>query len=323
MYHQIAIVDDKGVVISNDKIDNNTRSINKFFKDYVDPDAKIVMESSSIWYNVYLQLEEKGYDVTLSNPVKTKMIASAKIKTDKIDAVTLAQLLRVGYIATCYVPPKDVMEYREITRHRQFVMFTRAKYKNKIHGILLQKGIKLKGVPFSLSNIAKLRKMKDIRIDGFLDLIIAHNTEIDKITTRIDRYVKFDEDASNLTTIPGIGIYAALMIVAEIGDIKRFPDSHKLCSYAGLVPSTHSSGGITKHGPITKLGSSHLRWILVQAIRVHVREHKDDTELSHFYYKMLKRKGMAKTTMAAASKLLRIIYWMLWDKRKYVASYAG
>ena len=104
------------------------------------------------------------------------MIAAAKIKTDKIDAVTLAQLLRIGYIATCYVPPKEMMEYREITRHRQFIVFTRAKYKNKIHGILLQKGIKLKGVQFSADNITKLRKLKNIRIDGFLDLIDAHKT---------------------------------------------------------------------------------------------------------------------------------------------------
>ena len=69
---------------------------------------------------------------------------------------------------------------------------------------------------------------------------------------------KEDEMASLLMTIPGIGYYSALLIVSEIGDIDRFPDSYHLCSYAGLVPSTHSSGGITYHGSITKRGSTIL-----------------------------------------------------------------
>jgi transposase IS116/IS110/IS902 family protein len=60
--------------------------------------------------------------------------------------------------------------------------------------------------------------------------------------------------AKLLMTVPGIGYYSALLIVSEIGDINRFPDSYHLCSYAGLIPSTHSSGGITYHGSITKTG---------------------------------------------------------------------
>jgi len=148
------------------------------------------------------------------------------------------------------------------------------------------------------------------------------NFEIDEISKRIDKFVRSNDDAQLLTSIPGIGNYSALSIVAEIGNIKRFPDSHKLCSYAGLVPSTYSSGGVTRHGGITKTGSTHLRWVLTEALRTHVRVHKD-TELAHFYYKMMKQKGMSKSTVAAAAKLLRIIYWMLWDKREYVASYAG
>lgn len=320
-YHQIALVDDSGEVLANEKIDNTTRAINKFFKE-VPLDSKVVMESSSVWYNVYSMLEDKGYDVTLSNPLKTKAIASAKIKTDKIDAVTLANLLKGELIAECYVAPPQLMKYRKIVRHRKFIVYSRTNIKNKIHGILLLNGIKIPGDTFTQLYVKHLRKLKDYRIDGYLNVIDTMNIEIDTISKRIDKLVRSNEDAQLLTSIPGIGNYTALSIVGEIGDVKRFPDSHKLCSYAGLVPSTHSSGGVTHHGPITKFGSTHLRWVLTEAIRVHVRVHKD-TELAHYYYRMFKRKGMSKSTVAAAAKLLRIIYWMLWDKRKYVASYSG
>ena len=77
------------------------------------------MESSCVWYNIYEYLsEERNLDVILSNPIKTRAIASAKIKTDKLDAVKLASLLRGGYISECYVPDKKIMELRELVRHR-------------------------------------------------------------------------------------------------------------------------------------------------------------------------------------------------------------
>lgn len=90
-------------------------------------------------------------------------------------------------------------------------------------------------------------------------------------------------------TIPGIGYYSAVLIESEIGDIKRFPDSQHLCSYAGLVPSTHSSGGVTYHGRITKRGSKHLRWILTECTHAHIRTAKD-SNVAKFYNKIARKK---------------------------------
>ena len=103
------------------------------------------MKSSCVWYNIYSYLsEEKHLDVVLSNPVKTRAIASAKIKkTDKLDAVKLANLLRGGYIAECYVPDRRIMDLRELVRHRAALVRMRTKLKNKIHSIVLMKGIQI------------------------------------------------------------------------------------------------------------------------------------------------------------------------------------
>ena len=94
-------------------------------------------------------------------------------------------------------------------------------------------------------------------------------------------------------TIPGIGYYSAMLIISEIGDINRFPDSYHLCSYAGLVPSTHSSGGITYHGKITKTGSKYLRWIMLECLHEHTRIVKD-SNITQFYQRLSKKKGTPK-----------------------------
>jgi transposase len=141
-YLQIAVMNEEGRVLRNSKIDNNLRQISRFFDDVNNDKAHVVMESSSVWYNIYRYLsEERSFDVVLSNPVKTRAIASAKIKTDKLDAVKLADLLRGGYIAECYVPNNKIMELRELVRHRIVLVRMRTKLKNSIHGIMLMKGI--------------------------------------------------------------------------------------------------------------------------------------------------------------------------------------
>jgi transposase len=226
------------------------------------------MESSSVWYNVYRHLsEERKLDVVLSNPIKTRAIASAKIKTDKLDAIKLADLLRGGYIAQCYVPSKRIMDLRELVRHRSALVGMRTNLKNKIHSIVLMKGITISNThnhshSFTHQYSEKLIQINDYRITSYIHLIESLDTEIIDISKEILSIAKEDEMAKLLMTIPGIGYYSALLIVSKIGDIDRFPDSYHLCSYAGLVPSTHSSGGITYHGRITKTGSKYLRWIL-------------------------------------------------------------
>ncbi len=317
-YLQAAVTDDQGRVLSQERIPNNDENIEEFTRETLkDSHAEIVIESSSTWYHVYQLLSEKeNCHVVLSNPVKTKAIASAKVKTDKVDALTLANLLRGGYIPESYVPPKHIMDLRMMVRYRASLVKMRVEAKNKVHAILLQNGTRIKDRPFTLGFIEELRRLGDYRIDGYLNIISSLTQQIDTVSSTIKREAKEDESTRLLMTIPGIGYYGALLILSEVGDINRFPDSHHLCSYAGLTPSIHSSGGVTYHGRITKTGSSHLRWMLTESARVHIRTQKDSA-LTKFYREVAKRRGGSKATVAAASKLLRIVYWVLKEKRPY------
>ena len=113
--------------------------------------------------------------------------------------------------------------------------------------------------------------------------------------------------AKLLMTILGVGYYSALSIVSEIGDINRFPDSYHLCSHAGLVPSIHSSGEITYHGAITKTGSRYLRWVLLECVHIHIRTNRH-SNITSFYERLVKRKGSSIAAVAAAAKLLKVVY---------------
>jgi transposase len=208
------------------------------------------------------------------------------------------------------------MDLRELVRHRTALVRMRTKLKNKIHSIVLMKGIQISSKHCSFTHLynEELKELNDYRINGYLHLIESLDSEIKDVSKKILMLAKEDEMTSLLMTIPGVGYYSALLIVSEIGDINRFLDSYHLCSYAGLVPSTYSSGGITYHGSITKRGSKYLRWIMLECARAHIRTNKN-SNITQFYMRLAKIKGNSKAAVAAASKLLKVVYWVMKEKR--------
>src|SRR2546428_7200724 len=186
-YLQTAVMDEKGRLLSQERIPNKDENIEEFTsKRLRDSHSEIVIESSSTWYHVYeLLSKNQNCHVVLSNPVKTKAIASAKVKTDKVDALTLANLLRGGYIAECYIPPKHIMDLREMVRYRASLVRMRGNAKNKIHAILLMNGIKIEGKPFTREFVEGLKKIGDYRVDGYLAVISSLNSQIKAVSTTI------------------------------------------------------------------------------------------------------------------------------------------
>ncbi len=312
-YIQAAVMDEQGRILREEKIQNSLQNIQKFFTNI--KDAKVVMESSNTWYHLYKLLSKK-YHVILSNPVKTKAIASAKIKTDKIDARILADLLRGGYIAECYVPDDATMQLRELVRYRADLVKARTRAKNRIHSILLMNGIRIQAEPFTRDFVKKLMELGNYRINGYMNVLESLNKEIKSASECIRQIANDDENCRLLMSMPGIGYYSALLILSEVGDINRFPDSQHLCSYAGLIPSTHSSGGVTYHGAITKRGSKYLRWIMIECTHVHIRT-APESNVAKFYAKIARKKGKQKAVVAAASKLLKVVYCVMKERREY------
>ena len=171
--------------------------------------------------------------------------------------------------------------------------------------------IKINASPFTKEFIKTLRELNDYKINGYLNVLEVLNKEIDDISNKIKEIANDNEDAKLLMSIPGISFYSALFILSEIGDINRFPDSGHLVSYAGLAPSTRSSGNKVYHGLVTK---KQLLKVDTQIKWANIRKEPNGT-VGNFYSKLKKKKGSAKASSKA--KMLRIIYWVLKEHRPY------
>lgn len=308
-----SVLDEKGNVVMEEKFQSTIESLDNFL-DKIRNDAEFVMEASSVWQHLYDHLEYSGFTIKLAHPLKTRVIAEARIKTDAIDAKTLAQLLRADLISESYVPIMDVRIERSITRHRASLVRMRTQIKNKIHAILRRHGVQYEFSDlFGRSGIEFLKTI-DIpaysryELDHYLTLLRVFNYKIEESSVQIEALKKDNPQAGLLTTIPGISDYSALLIMAEICDIRRFKTAEHLCSYAGLVPSTYQSGNTSYHGKITKQGSKWLRWILIQAANKAILK---ENALQRFYKRLEAKKGRKIAIVATARKMLTYIHAML------------
>ena len=135
-YSEFAVMDVGGNLLRQGRIENTLDKMREFSESIPTSSSMVIESSSSTWYWANKLLSER-HNVVLSNPIKNKAIASAKVKTDKIDSITLANLLRGGWAAECYVPSKETMEFRELVRFRANLVTQRTRMKNRIHAYLL------------------------------------------------------------------------------------------------------------------------------------------------------------------------------------------
>ena len=150
-------------------------------------------------------------------------------------------------------------------------------------------------------------------LDGQLELLEELRTRISSVESTLAQLKENDEIVERLKTILGIGEFFDMLIRHETDRIGRFPTSNKLCSYAGLVPSTYSSGGKTYHGRIIKQGNKYLRLALIEAIIPTTRK---DAQIRSYYYSMKAKKGSNSAKVATAKRLLKIVY-QVWKENRF------
>jgi transposase len=247
----------------------------------------------------------------LVHPWKTRAIASARIKHDRLDSRVLAELLRTGYLAEAYIAPREVRELRQLLRHRARSVQWATRAKNGVHGVLNREGIRSpieslfgpKGRAF-LAEV-ELRELDRWEVDDQLERLDLLGAQIGELDREIRARVRTHPVAQALEQIPGIGPFIALLVVAEVGEIERFPGPKQMVSYTGLAPSLYASGEHRWGGPITKQGSSLLRWALVQAAHVASRS----PQFASFHQRQRERHGAARAAIALARKLATRIYF--------------
>ena len=315
-----AIMNQEGLILDEFWFTNDNEGIETLTAKLTVQDRVVMESTGSVWTNLYDRLDDRHIHVSLANPLKTKAIASAKIKSDKVDARILAHLLRSNLIAESYVPEKPLREIRALIRHRVAIVKIRTMVKNQIHAIVDKHGFACEySDMFGKSGMKWLRTLELPSLDKLiLDNHLTHLESLNQQTDRVDEEVHSkaceDEDVRLLLSLTGVDVYSALLIRSEIGDISRFPDYKKLVSWAGLAPSLHQSGNVEYHGSITKQGSKVLRWIMVEAATVAVNH---DPRMHGFYERVKHRRGAQKAIIAVANKMLKITWFILTRREPY------
>ena len=314
--------DIQGNILNKAKFENSKENFKSFLLEFKPEETQIVIESTCVWEYIYDMLESEGYSIKLANPIKTKAIAYARIKTDSVDASTLADLLRANLVAESYIPSREIRKLREVVRQRSSLIKERTRIKNKIHAILTRHGIK---TPFKTlcKNALKLilEDLKEISIKTilatYIGLLEQYNHEISFIDEKIKDISYKEKQTQILMTVPGIGSIRALGLMSEIADINRFENSSKLCSYAGLVPSIKQSGNSLRFGSLIKQSSKTLKYVLIEASWNIVRT-KESNQLQEFYKKLLRKKCKQKAICAVARKLCCAVYSMLKNNEEFI-----
>lgn len=311
-YTTFCVMDEAGKILTQGRCPNDELPLHPAFS--LKDKKRAVMEAGGNWYAVYDRLEPAVDELLLAHPLRVRAIASARVKTDEIDARTLAHLLRADLIPPAYVPPKAVRQLRELLRYRQDLVKQRTALKNRVHALLARQGdISPVTDLFGTSGRRWLRELdaepqQRYQLDGYLRVLDCLTEQIKDVDKLVTKRCSGDPAAMLLTTIPGIAALSALTILAEIGDVGRFLDSSHLVSFAGLSPRVRSSGGKTRMGGITHQGPSALRWVLIEATQIAVRK---PGRLQDRYRRLCRGKHPAVAITACARELLVAIYHML------------
>jgi transposase len=323
-YSVLCATDERGQELKQRRINGNSASgFGQFFSE-LGEQSKVVMEACWNWGWLYDLLGEIDLvdEVVLAHPYKTRLIAEAQIKTDRIDAQTLAKLLRGDLIAQSHAPSAATRRRKHLLRQRLFWVRLRTMLRNRMHAILdRQHGLER----------PQLKNFFSRRGQNWLDAVqlpcsedqplLEQDLEVAKVLEdkikQLDRAIGQSQSAEEklLESIPGIGPLFSSVIATEIDGIVRFHSASKLAAYAGVVPTTHASGGRVFHGRLLWQCNKWLRWALIEASWSAI-------QFSGYFgaiYRGARARGKNKNiaiTMVA-HRMVKIIWLLLTQKRPY------
>lgn len=317
------VMDKEGKTIFAQNFKTQPHDMDLFLLNVRKEDSIIAIESCSCWQYAYDYLHDKGYyNLVLAHPPGVEALKKLRKHTDRDDAQLLADLLRTNMLPTSYAAPTDIRIKRQITRHRTSLTELRTQVENKVHAILRRHGME---VPwddaFCKKAIAYLRSIEmpmcdRLELDQYLDVIEMLNEKRGETQERIVELAGSDPAIQLIMSMPGMAHFNATGFMAEVGDIRRFQNGDKLASYFGLAPSIYQSGQTCRTGSITKRGTSHGRWIMIQAANIAVQH---DKLLGKMYKRMAPIKGHQKAIVAVARRMVTFLYVMLSNNIQYYA----
>jgi len=318
-FAEIAILDGKDPPIGR-RIGTTTSELRAFART-LRPDDELVLEATMNTWAIADLLRESGARVVISNPLRTRAIAEAKVKTDKVDALTLAQLLAADFVPEVWTPDADTRRLRREVAGRAALVRQRTQVRNRIHAVLLR--CLVDSPVTDLFGVAGQAWLKEVALPEDERALIAAalrvheaiEAEIALLERRLATVALADERVERLMTIPGMGAVSALALVAVVGNVVRFRRPGKLVSYLGLDPRVHQSGEREAYtGHISRAGHAHARGLLIEAAHKAVGA---PGPLRAFFRRVERRRGFQIALVAVARKLAVLAWHILSTGERY------
>ena len=309
----VCVLDAHGTVCTRLRFPLTRATLTAWARQLTAEDA-VALEATTTTWAVVALLAQTPARLVVSNPLRTRAIATAKIKTDRVDAEVLAQLLRCDYLPPVWIPDAATLAARRLTTRRSVLVAERTRLKNRLHSVLHQLLLPCPVADlFSRTGLAWLATVEvpaaeRAAVDADCRLLTAIDQELVALEQTQVVDAAADPRIRLLLTLPGLDVAVATALLAAIGEVSRFPTPARLAAYLGLVPSVRQSAQHCYTGHITKQGASHVRWLLVQAAQ-HLDRHPGP--LGAFVRKLLRRKNRNIAIVAAARKLVTLAWHVL------------
>lgn len=312
-------INDNGKLVREEKMKTTPAALAGFF-DHVDAPVQAVVESTSNWYWLADWCEAHEIPLTLAHAKMTKAISYAKVKTDKVDARTLAELLRVGLVPEAHKLMGARRDLRELTRGRLRMVERRERLQSSVWNLTAKYNVEVGPIGWQYPDrlLERLRPQLPAAVHLELECVIRQvvqlQTHIRSLEEAIDGQQAPAEQLELLFPIPGIGRVVGWTILAEIGDIRRFPTAKKFVSYCRLVPGSADSGGSRRHKSGSKDGNKYLRLAFGQAAVVAYSRYGP---VKKFYKKITRRSGRQVGRTVVAKELAKIVWHLLTKQEPY------
>ena len=312
-----------------EKVTIDTDQLLEFLEQY--KGAEIAIETTGGSNHMVSMLVKNGHQATLVNTNRTKAIGQGGQKNDDKDAEVLSDLLRSDYLPKVHLKSLLSREVKTILVQRELLVQTRVAMMCHVRGILREFGIVIDAgpknfyrfAPKAACDIANEVIRKDIEANiELIRQLKVRELEIEEGLRAhcMKNHPDFFKKVQRLETVPGIGGVTAMLMVAILDDVTRFPDAQKWGSYLGLTPKEFSSGEMKKMGAITRSGCEMLRRYLIHGARAAMKaaqfkSHK--TTVDHWALRKKKKIGMNKATVALAHKLARVGFAVVRDDKDF------
>jgi transposase len=279
------------------------------------PDPEVAMEATWGWYWAADLISDMGGEVHLGHPLGIKGYENRRVKNDLADATLLADLLRMNRLPESWIAPDSIRQLRELVRYRHKLSQMRTGLKGQIHSVMGKEGViptlvEMWGPAGSAYlDSLDLADAYALRVDSLRDLVEVFDEEIHTLDKRIHQQLKHDVGYKTIQQLNGVGRVHAAVFCAEIGEVHRFGSAKKLSSWAGLTPKVRESDLKSYRQRVSKQGSRLVRWSAVEA----VSRYHGGAEIRDLYTRVAERRGRNIGRVAAARKLLMLVYYGLRD----------